>query len=531
MFAPETAGDTVLPMAPCWLGEPELLDAFGRYERALMADDVGVLDAAFADGQAVLRADAGHVLVGHDAITDFRRSRGGAPQREVVRLHLRPLDADLALLVAETSRADGGTGVTTQVWERLAAGWHVTAAHVSQAPPAPGSSGPGPGPVWRLPPGATPLVAGAGDGPLCGVRVAVKDLFAVAGERVGAGNPSWLAEAEVETAHAAAVTALVGAGADVVGIAHTDELAFSLAGASTHYGATPNPAAPGRASGGSSSGSAAAVAAGQADLGLGTDTAGSIRVPASYCGLLGLRTTHGAVDTGGLVGLARSFDTVGLLARDADVLVRAARALLAPAPTPWLSELAVAPALLRLVDGDMALAFEAGARALAVRTGLPVRDVDLDPDEIEPWLPAFRLVQAVEAWAEHGDFVTTHPGGLDPVVEARFAAGAAVTPTELGAAHRVLDGARARLREIVGAGAALLVPSTASPAYPSGAPPEEIESVRVATQRLTCLASLAGLPALSVPALRVGTLPAGLSLIGPAGADLALVDLLTRRTA
>lgn len=169
--------------------------------------------------------------------------------------------------------------------------------------------------VWRE--RGNPLVAGSGSGPLHGVRLAVKDVHAVAGHRLGAGNPAWLAEAEPQRAHSWAVGALLAAGADVTGIARTDEFAYSLNGTNAHYGTPPNPAAPGRVPGGSSGGPAAAVALGQADAGLGSDTAGSIRVPASYCGLHGLRPTHGAVPATGMLPLAPSFDTVAWLARDA----------------------------------------------------------------------------------------------------------------------------------------------------------------------------------------------------------------------
>ena len=125
----------------------------------------------------------------------------------------------------------------------------------------------------------------------------MKDLFEVAGFAVGAGVPAYLAESRPAATSASAVEALVAAGADVIGIAQTDEFAYSVAGRNSHYGTPPNVAAPGSIPGGSSSGPASAVALGQVSIGLGTDTAGSIRVPASYQGLWGLRTSHGAIDT------------------------------------------------------------------------------------------------------------------------------------------------------------------------------------------------------------------------------------------
>lgn len=508
------------------LGDPSLLAAFLRYERALLANDVAVLDASFADDAATLRADPSGVLVGHDHIAAFRAGRPPVPSRVLQRVHLRELGADTAVLIAESIRADGSTGVQTQLWRRTRETWQVTVAHVSSAPP-PAEPPPTDDPaIWRVgPPSGGPLVAGTGAGPLDGLRVAVKDLFAVAGERICAGNPAWLAAAPVEAHHAAAVSALLAEGADVAGLAQTDELAFSLAGTNVHYGTPANPAAPGRITGGSSSGPAAAVATGQAEIGLGTDTAGSIRVPASYCGLYGLRTTHDAVDRTGLVPLAPSFDTVGLLTRTSAVLAAAADTLLPAADVVPTRELLVAPTLLDLAQPDTRLAVEAALRAFALLHDLPVRQVDLDRDALENWFVAFRQVQSVEAWQIHGEFVSAHPGEFEPAVEARFRSGADVGDAQK--ARAVLEGARAELHALLPPGVVLALPSSSSPAPSTDGDAAAIDQIRGATLRLTCLASLAGLPALSIPTARVGTLPAGLCLAGGPGTDRALLALLT----
>lgn len=381
-------------------------------------------------------------------------------------------------------------------------------------------------PTWRVPPGAEPLVRGAPSGPLHGLRVAVKDLFAVAGQRIGAGNPAWLEQAPVETEHAAAVAALLAAGADVAGIAQTNELAFSLSGENVHYGAPPNPAAPGRVTGGSSSGPVSAVAAGTVEIGLGTDTAGSIRVPASYCGVYGLRTTHDAVDRSGLVGLAPSFDAIGVFARTPDVLEAAASALLPPAELVPARELLVSPALMELAEPDARLAVEAALRVLAQRLDLPVRTVDLDPAGVERWFAAFRAVQLAEAWHTHGDFVTAHPGAFEPAVEDRFHSGAQVSSEQEQAARAVLTRARAELLELLPAGVVLAMPSASSGAPPNNADAATVEAYRAGTLRLTCPASLAGLPALGLPLATVGTLPIGVCLVGAPGTDRSLLAMV-----
>jgi hypothetical protein len=300
------------------------MDAFWTYERALMANDLEALDRLFAQGDETLRGDAAGLLVGHDRISAFRGGRGGAPKRTVVETHVQVIDDSHALVVAVTELLTGGRGQQTQLWARIDGDWVVTAAHVSVAAPAFDSR------IWRIV--GDPLVPKTGSGALDGETVAVKDLYAVAGQRIGAGNPEWLHHATPEPDHAWAVQQLLINGAAVRGIARTDEFAYSLAGTNAHHGTPPNPKAPHRISGGSSSGSASAVSMGHASIGLGTDTGGSIRVPAAYQGLWGIRTTHGVVPTGGLLPLAPSFDTVGWLTRDPSLLARVAAVLLRVIP-------------------------------------------------------------------------------------------------------------------------------------------------------------------------------------------------------
>ncbi|MCU1479017.1 MAG: amidase, Asp-tRNAAsn/Glu-tRNAGln amidotransferase subunit [Subtercola sp.] len=581
-------------MPPAWLGDPALLAAFWRYERALMTNDITELDELFAAGPLTVRSEAGSALVGHDAIAAFRAGRPPVPQRYLRRVHLRPIDTNTAVIVAESIRGDNGTGSQTQLWQRAdeASPWAVTVAHVSTVP---GVQFGGQKTltaveeraIWATPADRRPLVEsdaypgdGADVGPLAGIRVAVKDLFAIDGETIGAGNPTFAAGRRPETSTAPAVQALIAAGAEITGLAQTDELAFSLAGTNVHYGTPPNAAAPSHISGGSTSGPASAVALGLADLGLGTDTAGSIRVPGSYTGLYGLRTTHNAVSRNGLIGLAPSFDTVGLLARDLSTLTRGVEALLttgermpgapippnaaaippngapippnaatapgsAPgpagtaaradtaSPTP-ITRILIDPALVTLADPAAQYTFEAAVRALALNSGVSVHNVSaetaLAAPDLEQWFDAFRVVQQFEAWAEDGAFVTANPDALDPAIAARFAAASRITEQAAADARATLARATAALEAAVVPGTALALPSTSSPAPHLAADPAEIDRVRAATLRLTCLASLSGLPALTLPYGRVGTLPIGLCLLGSRGADLALLAVARPRT-
>jgi len=499
----------------------ELWSAFQAYEAALLADDVAVLDDLFAPGPATMRADADGLLVGHDAISTFRSGRGGVAPRTLDRVESRRLADDCWLIVATSRYAGGGTGVQTQVWQLAEDRWRITAAHVTGRTASFDRS------VWRTV--GDPLYQGAFEGPLLGLRVAVKDLFAIKGYRIGAGNPTWLRAAARERQHAPAVLDLLRGGASVRGLARTDELAYSIAGANAHYGTPVNGAVPGALPGGSSSGPATAVATGQADVGLASDTGGSIRVPASYQGLWGLRTTHGLVPRQGMVPLAPSFDTVGWLTRDGETLEAVAAWCLESTVDASGAQEPVLPDLLR-IPREALTATEPATRAAfeAWCDGRPVEIVDVGP--LDEWFEAFRVVQAAEAWRTHGQWFTDHPGATGPDVRARFEAASAVTAAEESAGRDQIAALATRIRSLV-ADAQLLLPTTPGPAPARTAP---LEDVRAATLRITALAGVGGLPALSIPELRVpsplGLAPVGVCLLGSQGSDLSLVRLARRLT-
>lgn len=395
--------------------------------------------------------------------------------------------------------------------------------------------------VWRE--YGEPLAGPTGSGPLAGVRVAVKDLYAVAGHRTGAGNPTWLAGAATEPVDASAVARLRAAGASVVGIARTDELAFALSGQNVHYGTPPNPAAPSLITGGSSNGPAAAVALGQADVGLGTDTAGSVRVPASCCGLFALRPTHDAVPTDGIIALAPSFDTVGWITRDAATLRAVGEVMLPPDrpdvgagvtveghPAPrrlvLLSSMmdGLAPAVVRTIGRAAgALAAAWGARLSTdedVVAGWPA-----DPPALQE---AFRVAQAAQAWQFRGAWIDAHPGALAPDVEARFRFGGTLLAAggdgagRVAAAWSVLAGWRAVLRSQLAGGVWFALPAAAGPGHPRTDTGARRDAWRGATLRLTVVSSAGGLPSVVVPARRHGE-PVGLAVVAAPGQDRALL--------
>jgi amidase len=498
-----------------------LLDALAAYEAALAADDLDALDDAFVRSPDTLRGDDRGLLVGHAAISAFRGARGGVARRSLRRTEVRPLADDLALVVAVSAFDAGGTGLQTQLWRRTDGTWRIEAAHVTGKPRAFDTT------IWRVV--GDPLLAATGSGPLDGLTVAVKDLYAVAGHPVGAGNPTYLDESRPQLTSASAVAALLAAGAAVRGIARTDEFAYNLTGRNEHHGTPPNGAVPTALPGGSSSGSASAVSNGTADIGLGTDTAGSVRVPASYQGLWGLRTTHGAVATDGLLPLAPTFDTVGWLTRGPGVLLAALDATVgrtdpAGGGTPTAApEVLVPVELLDAADPATRDAFHAwlGDGLATVTLG------ELGIPALDDLRDLMRLVQAAEATAVHGAWIAEHPGALSTVVGDRFAAAAANPPADTAAARARLEGVRAAIRHAL-RGRILVFPTVPGPAPSTAADAATLERVRSATTAMTSLASVGGLPAVSAPALTVDGAPVGVCLVGAAGTDRGIVAAADR---
>lgn len=368
-------------------------------------------------------------------------------------------------------------------------------------------------------------LAGAAAGPLEGRTMAVKDVFDIAGHVTGNGNPDWHRTHPAATATASAVTRLLAAGAAMVGRTHTDELAYSLNGENVHYGTPRNPAAPGRIPGGSSSGSVSAVAGGLVDFAIGTDCGGSVRLPASYCGVYGLRPTHGRIAADGIVALAASFDTVGWFARSPDLLDMVAEVLLAEEGAAAL------PSRVLVVEDAFALAGEAVSEAL--RPGLdrvtgtvgPTARISLGHERMAGWMEDFRILQGAEIWANHGAWVSATRPSFGPGIRERFAFAATITDEQVARckAHRL-----ALAQELAGlleGGAVLCLPTAPGIAPLLNTPPAELDSFRSRALSLLCLAGLAGLPQINLPLGQLDGAPIGLSLIGARDADRALTGV------
>lgn len=366
---------------------------------------------------------------------------------------------------------------------------------------------------------------GAADGPLAGLTFGLKDLFDLGGTPTGAGNPDWLASHPVPTETAPIVDLLLAAGARLVGKTHTDEIAWSLNGENAHYGTPENAAAPGRIPGGSSSGSAAATAAGLVDFAIGTDTGGSVRLPASYCGLYGLRPTHGRVPIDRAVALAPSYDVVGWFARDPVTLARVGSVLLEPIQEP------AAPTRLLIADDMFARAGEATRLALASEVERvkalfgAIEHVEIAGAAAPDWRNVFRVIQSAEAWEQHGDWVERVRPNFGPGVRERFEAASKLTADEIAQARAMRNQIRVRMETLAPPGTILLLPTTPGVAPLRGTPEPELNLFRAKALEMLSPAGHAGMPQISLPAARVDGVPVGLSMIAARGQDEALLDL------
>jgi amidase len=364
---------------------------------------------------------------------------------------------------------------------------------------------------------------GATDGPLAGLTFGAKDLFDVAGRVAGCGNPEWARTHEVASTNAPAVSALLEGGAKLVGMTHTDELAYSLMGVNTHYGTPVNTADPRRVPGGSSSGSASAVAAGLVDLGLGSDTGGSVRLPAAFCGVWGIRTTFGLLPLDDAMPFTHSFDTVGWFARDSATMALAAQAYGCPdGPAPTRLLLPV-DAWAR-ADAATIAAVTPTLAQLQAHLG-PAEPVLLAPDGLDTWREIFRICQAFEIWEVHGDWVSTHSPDFGPGIRERFEIASKIDSAAFETAKTQKAAVQERIARILSPETVLVFPTGPGPAPLKSAPEETLNDFRMRAFEMLCPAGLAGLPQLSIPAGTVDQGPVGLSLVGTTGQDRQLIAL------
>ncbi len=372
-------------------------------------------------------------------------------------------------------------------------------------------------------PGQQFRLEGNPGGPLSGLTFAAKDLFDVAGLPTGGGNPDWARTHPAPTRHAWAVQTLLDAGATLIGKTITDEVSLGILGENPFEGTPKNPRAPGRVPGGSSAGSAAAVAAGLCDTALGTDTGGSVRVPASFCGIYGIRPTHGRLDLAGMMSQAPSSDTTGWFARDAAIFARVSAVMLGEAmPDTLPTRLVVAIDAFALADAETAASLEPMVARLGSLIG-EVREEAMAPPGLAAWARAQRTLQPHEAWLNFQEWIERANPRFQFSVARNLAFAAAIPASERSWAALVRQEARGRMRQLLPTGTILCLPTTPFSAPLCGQPLSVLEPLRDRITALCAHGGLTGVPQVSLPGATVDGVPVGLSIVGGRGCDATLV--------
>ena len=371
------------------------------------------------------------------------------------------------------------------------------------------------------------------NGPLDHLSYGVKDIYDIEGIPTAFGSPAWLKTHPIPIKTATFIKTLSNAGASLLGKTHTDELTYSILGINAHYGTPINSAAPARVPGGSSSGSAAAVAAGLVDFAIGSDTGGSVRAPASFCGIYGIRTTHGRISLKHARALAKSFDTLGWFAKNPKTLLRVGEVLF----NEHAENIQKKPQFFILKE-----AFDIIPEAISITLkkkiatlfNEPQKELSIAPEKLSDWAETFRIVQASEIWQEHGEWATQHLHEFGPGIKERFEIAKSLDPKMIEQALKEKALIKNKIRKLLtqhsndSTEAVLLLPSTGCIAPLLNSTSIELEGVRKQLFQLLCVAGLGGLPQVNLPVCRYEDAPLGLSLMADINQDLLLLNFASK---
>lgn len=367
-------------------------------------------------------------------------------------------------------------------------------------------------------------------GQLKGLSFGVKDVFEIKDYRNSAGNPDWLQSHQASKQYAPVINQLLEQGACLKGTTHTDELMYSLNGENFHYGTPVNPRASDRIPGGSSSGSAVAVSAGIVDFALGTDTGGSIRVPSSYCGIYGFRPTHGLVDSKGVIPLAKSFDTVGWMTRDPNVLLAVGEVLISEGTNDMeeFSSLFFVKEAWSYVDKLTKSRYLQNIEVL--KENYNTQYVNVTKDGLVKWAELFRNTQGIEIWNEHGEWINRVKPAFGPGIAERFQWASTLNKEYLSEYEEEREVIKGQLTALLKSNGLLVIPTTPGEAPLLNLTVEEMEQYRSKTMQLTCIAGLCGFPQVTIPLMKENGIPLGLSFIANHYSDLKLLRWVQQLT-
>jgi len=372
---------------------------------------------------------------------------------------------------------------------------------------------------------ATCSIEGNPSGSLQGKSFVLKDIFDVKGFKTGFGNPAWRNTHPPATHTNSSVEHLLQAGASLQGKSHCDELTYNLFGNNFHYGTPINSASPLRMTGGSSSGSAASVCADLVDFSIGSDTGGSVRAPASFCGLFGIRPTHGSISLDNSCGLAPSFDTLGWFSKDASLLRQIGSLLLphinnATPSNPSSPKLVFLKEAFDVIHPEIADILHQQFSKFGDFT-----EVSLGNESLAEWADQFRILQGAEVWKNLGPWVSQHWEDVSPSIRARFEMASQLSTEQQTQAQKRWSEIKAKMDVLLQNNVVLVLPTVAGIAPLLNAPNDELEIYRKQCFQLLCISGLSGTPQINLPICTHAGAPLGISILGARGSDLQLLQI------
>lgn len=370
-------------------------------------------------------------------------------------------------------------------------------------------------------------ISGKSSGILSHYVFSAKDVFRIKGSTWGNGHPDWLRYSRPDEYTATGVQVLLDNGADLVGKTICDELCYSISGENWNYGSPLNPHDIRRYTGGSSSGTCASVAGGLVDFSIGSDCLGSVRVPASYNGLLGIRPTYNRIDTTGEAPYCESMDVLGFVAKESNIFQDVAKVLLREDnQTYQFQKIIIASDCFNVIDRDILAHLDDAIEYIKVNFNEIIQK-DISPEGLDSWVDTFQIVQGYEVWESYGGFVNKYQPKLSPGPKQRLKKASQISRKEYDEALIEKKKIEEYVEKLVSDDTIIILPTASSIAPLKSTSQEEINHYRAQSSKLLSISPLSGTPQITIPLSKQEGVPLGISIIGPKGSDRAMVDLST----
>lgn len=362
---------------------------------------------------------------------------------------------------------------------------------------------------------------------LLGYSFAVKDVFDIKGFRTQAGNPDYYALANVADVTAPAVSILQEAGASLIAKTHTDELGGSLFGLNEHYGSPLNSYSPKRVPGGSSSGSAAAVAGNLVDFALGADTSGSVRAPASFCGIYGFRPTFDQIPATGVLPISPYLDTVGIFARHPDVISQVLN-VYGVSEQKEIKRLKIIPSLVNNLENSLRNPFLEKLKNIK-QLASSSTDFIIDEETLVHWSSVIRTIAMYGLWQVHKDWILKSNPTFGEIIRDRLKIASSISYEEYTQALIKQKEIRAFMEDNLESGDVIVFPTVHDIPPLLSSSIAQLKEFALEASRHTCIAALSGFPEITVPLRNIkenGCL--GMSFLGRAGEDVSLTSFASK---